>query len=773
MKRTKSDSQDKDPAIAAAKLTDDILQKLVPINRLSQQQRALLFERAELQSRRRGCDLLAETAGSRDVLYLIEGRVELREAEGDKILIEAGSDAARLPLIPLHSPPGSVKASTVITLLRCDRVWLDALLLPPLLLPYCHSPEAAGAEPVDWLQQLFETSLFRQLPPSCLQQLFSRAEPVAYAAGQTVASPGQNDGCFYLIQSGSCEVLQTDANGRVLHTLAELGPGSWFGEVSLLSGTPGSVTINMRREGALLRIDRNSFDDCIRIPLMESVDLKMAQARADTGACWLDVRGSAEYESQHQPAALHCPLSEILAHRTAALQLGQHYIVYCDSGARSAVAAFLLALRGYTVSWLCNRLPTTESVAGETIHDTDALRPDPLLTVLRGELTSLLQQVDNAMRIKHEAEAARREAAQAAKARLEEERHHLDEQAQQVRNMLTQTQQLQQRLVREKDRLYTGLRQRERAVEERMNNLNAYIEGRVSEEREKLEAHYRQREHEIRQLQQKKAAAELRLQALRNSGQDCGHEQSVDNSNLDTGLDDRQALEQEFAQYSEVLRVAEDTRREPRPARSAVPDEVQELMNELGHQTPAHLEVAREKLQRQRQQLETSGQELSTQVEQKLLDKQATQAVQEALQHEAEQLQRQDDDNSVDPETLESARAQVAAAVDRYNRADKAYAAALAAKEKNDEALAETEQAEDELIREMSAEIETWLKEEAERPKSPRQTSMIKNYEETMQRLQDEAVNAEENERTHDHLLLSEINAALEDIAAGRTKQDD
>lgn len=747
---------------APGTLSDDLLQQLIPMDQLSRSRRALLFEHAELQPRRRGTDLLAEADLGRNVLYLIEGQIELQDPERGRIRIEAGSDVARLPLFPLLSMPDSAKALTAVTLLRCDRAWLDSLMLPPLLLPFCHSREHTGADAGDWLQQLLQTRLFQELPTPSMQQLFSRAEPLACGAGQTVIRQGEHGDCFYIIQSGSCEVAQLDSNEKVIHTFAELGAGSWFGEVPLLSDTLSSVNITMRREGALLRIDRETFNDLVRTPLVKSMDSESAQSRADSGARWLDVREPVEFEAQHRPAALNCRLADILANRTPALRLGQHYIVCCDSGRRSAIAAWLLALRGYTVSWLRDSASGAEYVAVEST-DPAAVRTDPLLRALRGELTRLLQQVDTAMRIKHEAEDARREAERVVRTRLDEERSQLDEQAVQVRNMLTQTQQLQQRLVHEKDKLYAGLRERERAIQERVNSLNEYIEARVTEERERLEAHYRDRESEIQRLQQEKADAESRLQTLQagSDNPDCATGSGASGSV--PGNHDE--LEQEFMLYDQALRIADQERAHNRAAQTAMSGQMHALMNELGHQAPTHIDAARERLQRRREALESNARKLNVQVEQTLLEKQATHAVHEALQREAEELGQQGDETSGDDANVIAARAQAEVATDRYNRAEQAHATALAAKERNDADLAEANKAEQELLQELNVELETWLKEEAKRPRSLRQQGLIRNYEETMQRLQEEAANAEENERTHDHLLLSEINAALEDLA--------
>ncbi len=86
-------------------------------------------------------------------------------------------------------------------------------------------------------------------------------------------------------------------------------------------------------------------------------------------------------------------------------------------------------------------------------------------------------------------------------------------------------------------------------------------------------------------------------------------------------------------------------------------------------------------------------------------------------------------------------------------------------------ALANTQQAESELLAEMNAEVESWLQEQAQQPRTAKQQALVQRYEETMQRMKQEAANAEEQERTRDDLLLSDINAELATIAESRAKQ--
>ena len=84
----------------------------------------------------------------------------------------------------------------------------------------------------------------------------------------------------------------------------------------------------------------------LREPLLHAINMEQATQKVLNGAQWIDVRYPSEYQYDRLPGARNIPLSEI-RNAFGALDMDEEYIIYCQSGRRSAAAAFLLAQRGY------------------------------------------------------------------------------------------------------------------------------------------------------------------------------------------------------------------------------------------------------------------------------------------------------------------------------------------------------------------------------------------------------------------------------------------
>jgi rhodanese-related sulfurtransferase len=81
------------------------------------------------------------------------------------------------------------------------------------------------------------------------------------------------------------------------------------------------------------------------------VSAVQAASLAEGGAILLDVREPREWRAGHAPRARHIPLSQV-SRRAGELPAGRAVVTVCHSGARSAVAAALLARQGREVSSL-------------------------------------------------------------------------------------------------------------------------------------------------------------------------------------------------------------------------------------------------------------------------------------------------------------------------------------------------------------------------------------------------------------------------------------
>ncbi|MEZ5461160.1 cyclic nucleotide-binding domain-containing protein [Dokdonella sp.] len=75
-------------------------------------------------------------------------------------------------------------------------------------------------------------------------------------AGQAVFSEGDPGQTLYVIESGVVEIFLA---ARGTDPVARLGPGEFFGELSMLSGQPRSASAIAREPTRLLRIEREAF----------------------------------------------------------------------------------------------------------------------------------------------------------------------------------------------------------------------------------------------------------------------------------------------------------------------------------------------------------------------------------------------------------------------------------------------------------------------------------------------------------------------------------
>ena len=78
-------------------------------------------------------------------------------------------------------------------------------------------------------------------------------------AGQIVVHQGEKGDALYLIEEGHVEVRATAEDGGVT-ILATLGPGSYFGEISLVTGDPRNADVVATTPLTLLRLDRPGYD---------------------------------------------------------------------------------------------------------------------------------------------------------------------------------------------------------------------------------------------------------------------------------------------------------------------------------------------------------------------------------------------------------------------------------------------------------------------------------------------------------------------------------
>ncbi len=111
---------------------------------------------------------------------------------------------------------------------------------------------------------LRRVDLFCNLTHDELDTLHAALVPRIYRVGQSVVRQGEEGASLFLVQEGLLDVMVTDSSG-VDRQVAQLAAGSYFGEMSLLTGAPRSATVVSSFDCQVIEIER----DALR-PLMQA-----------------------------------------------------------------------------------------------------------------------------------------------------------------------------------------------------------------------------------------------------------------------------------------------------------------------------------------------------------------------------------------------------------------------------------------------------------------------------------------------------------------------
>jgi len=87
------------------------------------------------------------------------------------------------------------------------------------------------------LELLGRTPLFATCDPASLEPVSDRVIEVAFGTGQVIARQGDVGTGFFVIISGSARVVRDGV------AIATLGPGEFFGELSVLDGLPRTAQV--------------------------------------------------------------------------------------------------------------------------------------------------------------------------------------------------------------------------------------------------------------------------------------------------------------------------------------------------------------------------------------------------------------------------------------------------------------------------------------------------------------------------------------------------
>jgi len=105
---------------------------------------------------------------------------------------------------------------------------------------------------------LAQAPLFEGLSRRHLKQIAERADEISFRRGETIVEADQPGGSFFVIVEGEVRVVRGD------RTIARVGPGEFFGEISLLDGGPRTASVIAETPVVAIRLFKASFDKIVR-----------------------------------------------------------------------------------------------------------------------------------------------------------------------------------------------------------------------------------------------------------------------------------------------------------------------------------------------------------------------------------------------------------------------------------------------------------------------------------------------------------------------------
>ena len=105
---------------------------------------------------------------------------------------------------------------------------------------------------------LRDVDFLRDLPEPAMERLAATAERRMYAPGEIVITEGTDGDELFVVESGEVEIVVTQGN-RAVARIATVGPGRFFGEMSLMTGEKRRATVRTVRDTVLLVVGKKTL----------------------------------------------------------------------------------------------------------------------------------------------------------------------------------------------------------------------------------------------------------------------------------------------------------------------------------------------------------------------------------------------------------------------------------------------------------------------------------------------------------------------------------
>lgn len=326
-----------------------ICEKLLPFRAFPEDKLTLLLDKMEVVTCSPDTVLFQQGETQGEVFYLLVGKIELQAEEGQPSIVEPDMDEALYPLSNMLPRRYTVTARQASQFLKLDRDSFNQLTSEAGERSDVNAGGSglAEVEDLDWMSNLLQSQIFTRIPVGNIQQIFALFEELLVKPGEQIIRQGDSGDYYYIIKEGCFNVLRKGKKKKEF-TLAVLHEGEGFGEEALIGNIPRNASVVSENKGKLLRISKKDFLTLVRDPAIQMLAYADALKLVKAGAVLMDVRFQEEFGKSALPASINFPL-DTLRIQIKKINPQRKYIVCCDDGTRSAIAAFLMLEQGFDV----------------------------------------------------------------------------------------------------------------------------------------------------------------------------------------------------------------------------------------------------------------------------------------------------------------------------------------------------------------------------------------------------------------------------------------
>jgi CRP/FNR family transcriptional regulator, cyclic AMP receptor protein len=120
--------------------------------------------------------------------------------------------------------------------------------------------------------ELREVPLFSEMDEQEVAEIRALMDEMKFRAGQVIIREGDTGELFYVITEGHAQILIRDAGGQEV-VLYEVGPGGFFGELSMLTKEPRSARVKALENVTTLALERDEFFNFLRKRPSAAIDV--------------------------------------------------------------------------------------------------------------------------------------------------------------------------------------------------------------------------------------------------------------------------------------------------------------------------------------------------------------------------------------------------------------------------------------------------------------------------------------------------------------------